>query len=167
MRDKNENIRLSSERAISYAKARGLSQEQSEDLAQRWVIEVFVKETGQRLEQAYIDFLRFEFGDTRTIGGARKSKDRRYNEGLTRDALGRAEAHRECDRHDRDERRFKLLNTKQYTIVKMLLSGLSQREIGEIFGVSKGRICQQINKIIAKTQTVDLDKEIQIDWITL
>lgn len=175
MTDENKDIRLALKRAMAYGKKRGLSTEQAEDLAQRWVITRFVNRSNQTLQQAYIDFLRIEFGDQRTFAGALKSMSKRSGEGdtgrgLEERAASPGENHRYADRYDRGNKRrkqLKLLNAKEAWIVEQIRLGFSTKEIGKFLGVSESRISQMKATITDKMAIVDLDKKIHVNWIVL
>lgn len=146
-----------------------MSDEQSEDLAQRWVIKVFVEQTGQRLEQAYVDFLRVEFGDTRTASGLAKSEARRRCTDIDERTNGGECTYsipaRSCD--DTRHRKLKLVSHKESAIIGMISQGLKMKEIGNRLGVSESRISQICKEIKEKMQIPDLSKNIQVNWITL
>jgi predicted DNA-binding protein (UPF0251 family) len=168
--DVDEKIRLSFKRAIAYGKARGLSMEQSEDLAQRWVVKVFVERTGQRLEQAYTDFLRFEFGDTRTISGLAKSEGRRKHKDIDERTIGGEPPYSQDIGFGDDTRKRKLilLNYKEICILDLLQSGMQQVDIAERLSVTESRVSQMVAAIKDKLSVFDVEiKPFEIDWITL
>lgn len=146
-----------------------MSEEQSEDLAQRWVIKVFVEQTGQRLEQAYVDFLRVEFGDTRTASGLAKSEARRTYTDIDERTNGGECTYsidsRSCD-YTRN-RKLKLVSYKESVIIGMIRQGLKMKQIGNRLGVSESRISQVCKEIKEKMKIADLSKNIQVNWITL
>ncbi len=164
-----KKIKTSVKRAIAYGKARGLSDEQSEDLAQRWVIKVFVEQTGQRLEQAYVDFLRVEFGDTRNASGLAKSEGRRKCADIDQRTNGGESTYRidskPCD--DTRNRKLKLVSYKDSAIIGMISQGLTMKQIGNRLGVSESRVSQLCKEIKEKMQIADLSKNIKVNWITL
>ena len=163
-------IKSAIKRGIAYGKARGLSEEQSEDLAQRWVFKVFVEQTGQRLEQAYVDFLRVEFGDTRTASGLKKSKDRRSHRDIDERIDGGECAYSFDTRllsDDTRKRKLKLISYKESAILGFISQGLKMKQIGDKLGFSESRVSQICKEIKEKMQIADLSKNIIVNWITL
>lgn len=174
MLDQNEKIRVAISFARNFGQKRGLSFEQSEDLAQRWVIKKFVERTGQTIEQAYIDFLRFEFGDTRTTGGVIKSEARRTYKDIDTGFERRTDSHGDFDRfsirydrRNKRKRQLKLISSKEYFILHQLARGKSIAEIADRFGVTNGRISQIKKQIADKMQIVEIQKPLTVNWITL
>jgi len=168
----DKKIRSATKRAVAYGKARGLSEEQSEDLAQRWVIKVFVERTGQRLEQAYVDFLRSEFGDTRTACGARKSADRLSNKGVSGNDSRREPVdgghNRLCDgQSDERHRKLILLSARERAFISAIENGMTQNQIADWFNVTPSRISQIIAAITKKMQIANLEKSLEVQWIKL
>jgi DNA-binding CsgD family transcriptional regulator len=164
-----KSIKSAIERGIAYGKARGLSNEQSEDLAQRWVIKVFVEQTGQRLEQAYVDFLRFEFGDTRAASGLAKSKARRTYTDVSDRTNGREFTYSVDSGSCYDTRNYKLklISYKESAILGLISQGLKMKQIGNKLGVTESRVSQICKEIKEKVQIADLSKNIIVNWITL
>lgn len=170
----NEKIRTTLSIARAYGRARGLSEEQCEDLAQTYVIGKYVRGTRQSLAQAYVDFLRFELGDTRTPNGIAKSKALRTYESIDCGLDRRTETHGSNDRlgsrHDRREdyeRRLRLVSLDDSYLLSLLSKGWTQEQIAEEFGVSGPRISQRVSEIKAKLEQVDLDRVLEVEWVTL
>lgn len=160
--------------ARNFGQKRGLSFEQSEDLAQRWVIKKYVERTGQTLEQAYVDFLRFEFGDTRNNSGAIKSEARRTYKDIDRGFETRTYSHGDFDRFsrgfDRSNKRrkqLKLISLKESFVLSELSKGKSITDIANRLGVTDARISQIKKQIADKMRIVNIEKPLCIDWITL
>lgn len=155
--------------ATAYARSRGLSAERAEDFAQDWAIKKFVKSTKQSFAQAYIDFLRVEFGNTRSASGSKKSNDRRYTDAPSEYVERRADTSGEGFGYSkRDlEKRLALLDQTEYYVTKRLLDGAAQHDVAKDLGLTASRIYQIMRDVKEKTQVADLSKEFEVDWITL
>lgn len=172
--NKDEDIRRSLRFARSFGLKRRLSDEQAEDLAQQYVIAKYVKKTGQNIEQAYVDFLRVEFGDQRTISGACKSKARRYSKDIDGDVERGTDPFRKYDRYsercytnENRERRLKLLTCREEYIVRQLNKSVNLTQIAKSLGITQGRVSQIKDIITQKMLVADLNKVLKVDWITL
>lgn len=149
--------------AKSYGRKMGLSREQAEDLAQRYVIKKFIDKTGQRIEQAYVDFMRSEYGDTRTEVGKVKSHARlSYAELET--APGNV---LELQESDTDLHLTRVLSSREFFIFIMFRRGFTGRQIGDMLGLSNGRIFQIKKAMLKKMAPVDLSKDLAVKWIEL
>ena len=168
----DEKIRSAIKRGVAYGKARGLSEEHAEDLAQRWVINVYVSQTGQSLQQAFIDFLRSEFGDTRTTCGARKSADRLSNPGVSANDSGGEPADGGFDRFCDDkyglrQKQMYLLTAQEIAIIHAIEKGMQVTQIADYLGVTCARISQRLSQMRKKMQIANLEKKLEVQWIKL
>lgn len=149
--------------AKSYGRKMGLSWEQAEDLAQRYVIKKFIDKTGQRIEQAYVDFMRSEYGDLRTEVGKVKSYAR-LNSAELETAPGNI---LELQGPDPDVHLTKVLSSREFFIYIMFRQGFTGRQIGDMLGLSNGRIFQIKKAMLKKMAPVDLSKDLAVKWIEL
>lgn len=168
MNDLDRQIRSSTAFAISFGKKKNLSVEQSEDLAQRYVIKKYVDKTGQSIEQCYTDFLRSEYGSYRTKNGLLKSAQRHRSEDHCQDQFyDPIDDLEKREGYQKIKRLLALLTNQEHYIFTRMIRGHSQREIGIDLNLSEARISQLKTVIADKLAVADLDKKICVDWITL
>lgn len=168
MHDDNRIIKETMLSARKYAKAKNLNYEQGEDFVQSFVIARHVRKSKQSLEQAMIDFMRKEFGDTRMQAGAVRAKSRKdtcqyelnnltttkYTPSESEAGIAIFEIRSRIDR----------LNIRQKLILRRLVQQKKQKDIAKILGVTKGRI-NQIAKQLKNILKIDSFECIKYDWI--
>lgn len=129
--------------ALRYGLKRKLSLEDSEDLAQRFIIARHIRKSNQLIEYAYIDFIRDKRGDLR-----RKCDIYRKDPSLLANSL--IEPQKQEDPLEVYERRSTCLkNLKQLTarerrVIRLLLKKRSRKGVAEVLGVTPDRISQII-----------------------
>lgn len=137
-------------------------------MAQRWVIKVFVERTGQSLRQAYVDFLRQQFGDPRTVSGFKKSIARRTSRNFDNRIDGREPTYGEhtgsCD--DR-LKKMRLITCRESQIISLTSKGYKMKEIANFMCLSQGRVNQMKKEIKEKMRIPDMSKVFEVNWITL
>ena len=131
--------------AIAYALKRGNSWEQAEDFAQRFILARYVVRNDQKINEAYIDYLRHEYGNLRHSGLKNKSIKNTYE--LNEDIIG--------DSLDTDLIFLKIeaqrkLTGKEIKILAMRLKGEKLIDIAKHLGLTMGRIHQKIEQIKKK-----------------
>lgn len=153
--------------AIQYGMKKRLNHEQAEDLAQRYVLKKFVDKKNQTLEQAYIDFTRSEFGDYRCKSGEMKSASRRKYADLDDYGLVSFDELEERDMKARLRRLTALLTPREFFIYTMFEEGFTGQQIGDMLGLSNGRIFQIKKVMLGKMIPAEIQKDLEIRWIEL
>jgi DNA-binding CsgD family transcriptional regulator len=166
----SEAIKKAAAFAKKFALSKGFTLEQAEDFSQDFLIVRHVKKTTQTVEQALIDFYRKEFGSYQSNKGTAKSRavflsgDEQYNSV----PCTRLSCEENLSEASSRQRKLKLLNPRQRAIVDMLADGLTSRRIAEIFQVTEPAISHHLTKIKNEMSfVVDLNKSLQVNWITI
>lgn len=134
--------------ALIYGVKRGLADEQSEDFAQRFILSRYIKRTDQKLHEAFIDFMRFEYGDVRRSKGLTSSIARKTSLEINDDLLGSYDF---CLDSLSLKRLFeKSLSETDLFIIEMKIAGYTLKEIGNELNISYGRVHQRLKAIKAK-----------------
>ena len=162
------------ERAKRLARARGYK-DQAEDFAQEVWIHFQTKGVG-KLEWLFIDFLRREYGDTRSSSSRTRigATNPNHSRAMCLDApvgesktLGHDSVRGPSDEpgDERPTGKYALdLRGRDHLVWKMVcLDDMDQEEVAEILGVTAGRICQIVNKIKKRMHEVALAETVG-DW---
>ena len=170
-----------------YAASKGYGKD-AEDFSQ----EVFIAYAEGRkatIEQLFIDYLRKFYGDTRSAGGLAKSFERHVSRSIDESEAIYKLCESQSDRidhspseHSGPDRRIRAcLNRQQLLVYDLLVfEELNVKEIGELLGLTGGRISQiiaTIKPIFKNCKIIDehldyylADKEASkliVDWITI
>lgn len=127
---------------------RGLSLEQSEDFAQRFILQRYVARTDQKTNEAFIDYIRHEYGDSRYEGGVLKGVALRTYLEIDDKTMGFASQMPEFVDLSLDLQR--ILTPRQYRLVVMRFLGYGFAEIGRALGISAPRAFQRLEIIRRK-----------------
>lgn len=142
MKRTKEQIIDFNKKANNYAIRKGHRQI-SEDFAS-WATIKFIEGRKARIKDLYVDYLREEYGDVRSISGLQKSNSRRfakeYNDG----------EHKRFDigytGYERLFVRSRTDDTSRACLILYFYWGLDENEIANCFGVTRARICQRIKR---------------------
>jgi hypothetical protein len=142
-------IAMDRKEALRYALKRGMSWEDSEDIAQSFIFKRHVLGSRQRLDHCLIDWLRENRGDTRRLSHRyRKQPALLINSMLHPDTLEPMEDM--VDRKARTKACLEALTGKERRVLSMLLGNMSRKDIGHKLGVCPDRISQILTGIKGK-----------------
>lgn len=179
---KKEDIDAIRSRAKATARAHGFH-----DLADDFAGQVFIWFcAGQRahatFDQMFIDFLRLEYGDTRTVSGAKRSLARRYQPVESIENLSDGDRNADgCSGLERLTRECSLLfRGRDLDIYERLCAFETQESMALDHGVTAARISQIVKKIKSQIERVKILREanerrefdsdfgvFRVDWIRL
>lgn len=150
----NDEIKKIQERARKHARARGYSQH-ADDFAQEAIIKLLADRRAT-IDQLFIDFLRHEYGDTRSPGGRGRSRANHTRQSLDEPQNGKEDG---LSLHEliagpggdtnseRGNWKSRVnLRGRDALIFEMRFDlEMSELEIAEALGVTESRICQLLN----------------------
>jgi len=141
----NKTFKKIFKEALIYGAKRGLTDEQSEDFAQRFILSRYVKRTDQNLYEAFVDFLRSEYGDTRILKGFSRAKGMKTSFQPIDDLLGSYEF---CPALISLKIFFeKNLSESDRLIIEMKIAGCTLKEIADKMNISYGAVHYRLRRI--------------------
>lgn len=185
----NEQIRKYQKRCIQHAKRQGYTQ-LADDFAQESAIKKFVSDRKATIAQLFVDFLRKEYGDTRSPGGRARSSARRFGPSLDQPSSddGATLLHELVASPGGDPEPFGsswrdavTFRWRDAVIAELILDGdVSNESVASYFGVSSSRISQVMKRVKKEIESSVMFQEVLpeyksdedtsvlfVDWIQL
>lgn len=147
MRRTDEQIINFQKKAKAYARRRNFGNEEFSEDFTSWAVIKFIEGRKARIRDLYTDYLRAEYGDTRTACGTERSNARRFAKEFEDGLHESGQQHSGYSGYERLLVRCRVSQRARACLILKHKWGFTYEEIAHVFGVSGGRVSQIFDKI--------------------